>query len=148
MTRILLIDDDVKLTFFSADHEHRRLIAPPRDATGIPIASFPELCDLKAIVVSSRSKSRDWLDLFVLERDYQYGLEEWKRAYDKAGLSTAHFESALRRICNGALSPNDEGFEALIDNPPTVEVIAAHFSRLRSAYEVDLARKTLENGKT
>lgn len=136
-----LVDDSVKLTFFTADFHHKNLLGSSGGREGFGIASLAQLCDLKAIVAASRSKSRDWLDLYLLERDHGYGLKAWKQAYDRAALTDAHFETALDRICRGTVPPGDEGFDALLPDPPSLEDIAGHFRRLRRDYEVETARR-------
>lgn len=140
-----IVDESVKLTFFTAEPKHAKLLEPSRSKKsprkGIKIASLHELCQLKAIVTASRSKSRDWLDLFILERDHQFGVAEWKHAFDQAGMSNMEFEVALNRMCNGALSEDDEGFDTLLENPPRVDEIQTQFRNLRKNYEVALAKQ-------
>lgn len=145
-TQNLLIDGEVKLTFFTADSHHVNLLkdSPPADS-GFRIGTLEELSQLKAVVASSRSKSRDWIDLFLLDQHYSFGLRAWKKAYDKAGLTNAHFENALNRICSGIVREDDEGFAALIPNPPSISVISDHFRKLRTQYEISLAKKLLGN---
>jgi hypothetical protein len=138
-----MIDNDVKVTFFAGEAHHKRILVEPGSTEGFRVGSFAELCQLKAVVASSRSRSRDWLDLFILERDYNFGLAQWKEAYDKAGLSEWHFENALKRICAGRVTPYDEGFKALMQNPPSVEEIATRFRALRASYEIDQAKSEL-----
>ena len=76
-----IVDDVVKLTFFSAEPEHERLMAQNQSErkaeSGFNIDPLEELSRLKAPVTASRSKSRDWLDLFILERDHQFGVARW-----------------------------------------------------------------------
>lgn len=144
-TRTLLIDREVKLTFFTADSHHINLLkGSPRSGSGFGIASLEELSQLKAVVAASRSKSRDWIDLFLLERNHSFGLEEWKKAYEKAGLTNAHFENALNRICSGIVREDDEGFATLLPDPPSVSTISAHFRKLRMQYETRLAGEALK----
>ena len=130
-----LIDGRVKVTFFTADDHHKRLLNDVGSSNGFRVASLKEVADLKAIVSTSRSKSRDWLDLLVLERDHNFGLREWKDAYDRAGLTPWHFENALKRICSGTPSQDDEGFQTLLSNPPSIQEIAARFRLLQENYE-------------
>jgi len=142
-TQNLLVDGVVKLTFFTADAHHENLLKENEDkgGEGFRIASLNELSQLKAIVVASRAKSRDWVDLFLLERDHQFGLQQWKEAYDKAGYTDVHFEMALKRICDGKIRDDDEGYSALMPDPPSVEKIALRFKELQKAYEVSSATK-------
>lgn len=150
-----IVDDAVKLTFFSAEPPHAKLLTQtqPRQRTvsGFEIASLKELCQLKATVTASRSKSRDWLDLFTLERDHQFGMAQWKEAFDRAGLTPMHFEIALNRMCDGNTDSRDEGYSALLANPPTIEEMQAKFRELRREYESNLARllvtKRTDSGK-
>jgi hypothetical protein len=145
-TQNFLIDGEVKLTFFTADSHHTNLLKDsPLQDTGFRIASLEELSQLKAVVATSRSKSRDWIDLFLLEQNYSFGLREWETAYNKAGLTKAHFENALNRICSGILREDDEGFDALLPNPPSIATIADHFRKLRMQYEISLAKKVLKS---
>ena len=137
----LIIDNTVKVTFFTGEPCHSRLLDKAENENGFRVGSFQELCQLKAIVAAGRSKSRDWLDLFVLETDHQFGLREWKAAYDKAGLTPAHFETALNRICGGKLPGGDEGYTTLMPNPPTLKEITEHFRKLRKVYEMEISRK-------
>jgi len=139
-----LIDGGVKITFFTADDHHKRILVDAMRSDGFRLGSLEELSALKALVACERSKSRDWLDLFILERDYGFGLAQWKNAYDKSGLTSVHFERALDRICQGALSPSDEGFAPLLSDPPSLETIVSHFRALRASYEVGLAKQTLK----
>ena len=139
-----LIDESVKVTFFTADEHHKRVLADPNRDDRFRVGSLDELSALKALVACERSKSRDWVDLFILERDHGFGLAQWKGAYDKAGLTSAHFERALNRICEGARLPTDEGFSALLSNPPSLDAITSHFRALREAYELSLAKQKLQ----
>jgi hypothetical protein len=135
-----LIDGIVKLTFFAGDDHHRKILTQPNESDGFRVGTLLELSQLKALVAASRSTSRDWLDLFVLERDHKFGLAQWKEAYDKAGLTSAHFENALNRICSGILAPDDQGFSSLMGCPPSLGHIASHFQTLRRDYETNIAR--------
>lgn len=139
-----IVDGAVKLTFFCAEPQHAKLLNHSRSEQAteprFKIASFQELCQLKATVTASRSKSRDWLDLYILERDYQFGIADWKKAFDQAGLTPMHFEIALNRMCEGKLNEGDEGFSSLLPNAPTIDVMQAKFKTLRGEYESALAR--------
>jgi hypothetical protein len=139
-----LVDGTVKLTFFSADPPHAKLLtrtqSKQKTGSGFRIASLHELCQLKATVTAGRSKSRDWLDLFILEQEHQFGVAQWKLAFDQAGLTPMHFEIALNRMCVGNLSEGDEGYSTLLPKPPSVEVMQTKFRRLREDYEKSLAR--------
>lgn len=134
------IVDGVKMTFFSAKPPHSKLLTQTQSkqkaVPGFKIASLHELCQLKATVTASRSRSRDWLDLFILERDHQFGVAEWKKGFDQAGLTSMHFEIALNRMCFGKIDEGDEGYSTLLPNPPTIEEMQERFASLRQKYEM------------
>ncbi len=93
-----------------------------------------------------RSTSRDWLDLYLLQRDHGFSLADWRQTYKKAGLTDWDFEHELRRICSGQDRKDDVKFDSLLPNPPLVEEIAAHFRALRADYEIERSRKELGKG--
>ena len=150
-----VIDGATKLTFFSAETPQIKLLTPfpsetpirQEDSRGFKIATLEELCRLKATVTASRSKTRDWLDLFILEQDHQFGVAQWKDAFDQAGLTAGHFELALQRICEGRPDKGDESYSALLPNPPSIEEMQTRFRTLRKTYETSLAKLRL-NKKT
>lgn len=142
--RNYVTDRGVKLTFFAGDASQEKLLKDRlQSEAGFSIASLDDLFALKAMVASTRSSSRDWLDLFLLCRDHGYDLAGWQRVYRQVGLSDAHFENALSRICSGRPSPTDPGFESLLDSPPTIPEIADYFTSLRRDFEVSKARQVL-----
>ncbi len=116
-----------KLTFFAADDHHRKLLDSPLRESGPVVASLEELQNLKAIVCAVRSSSRDWLDLYLLAKNHGFGIEGWRKAFKKAGLTSEHFETALKRIRSGRLPRTDPGFKALMVDPPSVADITAFF---------------------
>lgn len=139
-----IINKRVKLTFFAADSHHRKILsAPVSEEGGFAIASVSEIFALKALVASSRSKSRDWLDLYLLCREHGYTLDQWHAVYQKAGYSEGQFETAMNRICSGRVADPDPGFQSLLPSPPTVKMIAAFFTGRRDEYEKRLAAAVL-----
>jgi hypothetical protein len=146
-----LVGGVVKVTFFTADSHHAGILGGAAAASGDEaakpgIATLEQLSQLKAIVASGRSKSRDWIDLYILEKEHGFGLEQWRQAYEKAGLTDSQLETGLNRICSGVVVADDEGFDALLPNPPAVQEIADHFKKLRREYEAKQARKKLNKG--
>ena len=105
-SRTVKIDGVVSVTFFAADPAHARVLdANQPESIGPRLASVEELCALKALVASSRSTSRDWLDLYLLQRDHGFSLADWRKTYEKAGLKDRDFEDALESHLFGAGSP-------------------------------------------
>lgn len=136
------IDESVKVTFFAGDEPQNRILTAlpaAQNQTSFRVGTLEEISQLKALVTSTRSKSRDWLDLFILDRDHGFGLPQWKAAFETAGLTAAHFESALDRVCSGRVTPEDEGFEMLMERPPNLESITLHFRNIRKNYEKECA---------
>lgn len=129
-----IVGDKCKLTFFSGDPHHQRLLQTPLKPNGPTVASLPELQNLKAVVCASRSNSRDWLDLYLLARNHGFTLKKWEAAFEKAGLPQDHFENALKRVASGALPPTDPGFRPLMANPPTISEITAYFKKWADKY--------------
>jgi len=123
-----IVGNECKVTFFTAEEHHRRLLLSELRTDGPTIASLDELQDLKAVVCASRSNSRDWLDLYILAKQHNFTLEKWKDAFKKSGLVQGQFDTALKRIQSGKLPPTDPGFHSLVPNPPTIEEISNYFS--------------------
>ena len=128
-----IVGKKCKVTFFTAEDHHARLLQSPLNPTRFSIATLEELQDLKATVCSSRSSSRDWLDLFLLEKR-GFGVTEWKRAFEKAGIREK-FQIALDRIKSGKLPPSDPGFQTLFTHPPTIHQITHQLRRIIAEFE-------------
>jgi predicted nucleotidyltransferase component of viral defense system len=138
------IDERINVTFFVAEVEQVRVLQAGSPESIAPrLATLEELCALKALVARSRSTSRDWLDLYILEREHGFSLTEWWRTYEKAGLKDWDFENAVRRICSGHVRQDDATYESLMPSAPSVEEIAAHFRVLRAEYEIEKSREGL-----
>jgi len=132
-----LVNGSVKVTFFCADAALAKILP---NAPGSPcrIATVREIFDSKALVSASRSKSRDWFDLFVLMRDHGFTLDDYADAFVQGGIASQS-ESGLARLCSGVLQSNDEGFEGLIDSPPDIEELADFFRQKRDEFEISRA---------
>jgi hypothetical protein len=136
-----VVNGTVKLTFFTADEALSRLLVDSRDQ----VASLAVLFDSKAILTASRSRSRDWLDLYLLMSRHGFTSQDYLLAFEKAGIP-AHWEYSLNRISSGRLPAHDPGYSHLLASPPSLEEIVAHFSSLRDSIEAEKARKRLSTG--
>ena len=134
-----LVNGAVKVTFFCADAALAKIL-PEDPGSPCRVATVKEIFDSKALVSASRSKSRDWFDLYVLMRDHGFTLHDYADAFARGGVASQS-ESGLARLCSGAPQSNDEGFEGLIDSPPDVEELARYFRQKRDEIEVSLASK-------
>ena len=138
-----LVNGSVKVTFFCADAALAKVL-PDDPETPCRIATVNEIFDSKALVSASRSKSRDWFDLYVLMRDHGFTLQEYAAAFAQGGIAS-QYESGLARLCGGVAQGNDEGYEGLIESPPGIEELTRFFREKRDEYEVTVAaqaRKT------
>ena len=129
-----ILNGTTKLTFFTAEREARLLLDSSRNEGGPRVAEMGELFDLKAIVSAVRSKTRDWLDLFILMRDHGYGITDYAQAFVKAQNVLA-FDIGLNRLCSGIPSASDEGYFSLMENPPELSEITQFFRIQRDLYE-------------
>jgi len=129
-----IVGKTCKVTFFTAENHHANLIQSALNTSGFTIATLGELQDLKAVVCTFRSSSRDWLDLFLLQ-DHGFGVQEWKNAFEKAGLKPDQFANALSRIQSGKLPPSDPGFLTLLASPPTLEQITRNLGQRIAEFE-------------
>ena len=123
-----------KVSLFTAEDYHARLLPSPLSPMGFSIATLEELQDLKATVCASRSSSRDWLDLLLLAKR-GFGVAGWNASFEKAGLGQEKFRNALNRIKSGKLPPSDPGFHTLLKNPPTISEITLQLKGLIQNYE-------------
>lgn len=138
-----LVNERVKLSFFAADEGLSHILSPAADAAPVRVATLDELFGSKALVAAQRSKTRDWFDLFVLMTRHGKTLEDMSAAFQKAGMSL-QFDTALQRLCSGLPSKHDEGYEQLMENPPSLQEMTRFFRAERDAYE---QRQAAERGK-
>lgn len=141
-----VVDGQVKVSFFAPDSAQSKVLRA--DAKPTPrIAELPELFKTKALVSAVRSKTRDWIDLYVLMREHGFNLSDYETAFRDAG-AEGQFETGLARLCSGKPQADDEGFEHLLPNPPTVAELQAFFSGLRDAHEIQAAKAAKERRKS
>ena len=133
-----LVDGKVKVTFFAADAGSEKVMEQTHASTA-RVASLNEIFKLKALVSADRSKTRDWFDIYCLMRNHGFGIKDFCAAFSEAG-EAAKAEIALNRICSGIPSKSDEGFESLVDCPPSVEQMRDFFACERNQFEVTQAK--------
>ena len=85
-----------------------------------------------------RSKTRDWLDLYLLLRNQGFSLCDYRNAFSEAGIES-QFEIAMARLCSGKPERNDEGYLHLLDNAPSLEEMVGYFRGARDRFEVERA---------
>jgi hypothetical protein len=131
----------VKVTFFTAEAPLCKCLKPGSES-GLRIADLPELFKAKALVSARRSKSRDWLDLYLLMKNHGFTLDDYRFAFHEGGIPE-QFETGLQRLCLGVPQKNDEGYAGLLENSPTIQEIASFFQMERDKFEQKEAAKLL-----
>ncbi len=139
-----LLNGKTKLSFFVSDEHTQRLIESKANVSGVRIAGLTELFALKAVLTSQRSKSRDWLDLYLLMRHHGFTIHDYAAAYAKAEMTSA-LETGLTRLCSGTPSSADEGYFSLLKSPPSLEEMATYFRQQRDLYEQHLAAVAIKS---
>lgn len=134
-----IVGERVKLTFLAPDPELRvQLLAAAPDHPRV--ASLEEIFRLKCIASANRSKTRDWLDLYVLLRGGYFQPIDMRAPFKAAG-AIQKFDIAMRRLCSGRPEPGDEGYESLLDRPPSIAQMRDYFMDVRDQIEQEVARR-------
>lgn len=134
----------VKLTLLAPDAELRvqlRAAAPDHPR----VASLEEIFRLKCIACANRSKSRDWLDLYLLLRGGYFQPIDMRAPFEAAG-AIQKFDLAMHRLCSGRPDPGDEGFESLLEHAPSLREMRDYFVHMRNQIEVEAARRANPRG--
>jgi hypothetical protein len=132
-----LVNEMVKVSFFAPDEPLRKILRAGTEKKP-RIATLSELFKAKCLVSAKRSKTRDWLDLFLLMKDHGFTVYDYRAAFDEAGCS-AQLDTGLARLCSGVPQRDDEGYAHLLSNPPSLEEMRAFFERQRDKLEIDTA---------
>lgn len=133
-----IVNDRVKVTVVAPDPEVGVMLRSGQP-DGPRIASLEEIFRLKCIACANRTKTRDWLDMFVLLQRGLFQPLDIYRTYDMAGVP-AKFDIAMGRMCSGKVSLLDEGYESLMPSPPSVAEMQTYFKTVRDEIEVEVAR--------
>lgn len=131
----------VKLSFFAPEAPVLRVLNLPREST-VRIASLAELFKMKCLVSARRSKTRDWLDLYVLMSQHGFSVTDYESAFREAGVES-EADIGLARMCGGNPQKDDEGYVHLLPNAPKLEVMTAFFCDQRQKRERDAAAEAL-----
>lgn len=120
-----LVARTVKATFFCPDPEVVVHLAPSAER-GPRIATLDEIFAMKCLVSADRSKTRDWFDLYTLMHDHGFTAEHFEGVFAKSKVPQK-MEIALNRLSSGRTNMQDEGYDALLANPPTPKAMSAFF---------------------
>ena len=131
--RNFLTPDGVKVSFFAPETGIGKLLSAYAGHPKPVVASVEDIFRMKAIVCASRSKSRDWLDVYVLMREHGFSMGDFEKAFEDFGNPLA-IDIALARMRSGKADLHDEGFAALRSGAPTVGEMAEFFRQASDAY--------------
>ena len=131
-----LVNGKVKVSFFAPDEPLRKIFTTTGEK--IRVATLKESFQAKCLVSAVRSKSRDWLDLFLLMRDHGFSIHDYRAAFVSAGIS-AQCDLGLTRLCSGVPGRDDEGYQHMLANPPTLAEMKAFFISQREKLEIEMA---------
>lgn len=139
-----LVKQQVKVSFFAPEAAMIKLLDGQPERT-VRVATLSELFKTKALVSASRSKTRDWVDLYLLLREHGFTLRDYHNVFEDAGVPVQR-DIGLGRLCSGVPQRDDEGYAHLLPNPPTLEQMKAYFTAQRDKLEVELAAQAARRG--
>jgi len=127
----------VKVPFFAPDETVRKIFSGARESK-VRIAALAEIFKTKCLVSAARSKTRDWLDLYLLMRQHGFTIHDYRRAFVEAGMA-AQCDIGLARLCSGVPQRDDEGFAHLLPRAPSLDEMKAFFIAQRNLLEIETA---------
>ena len=129
----------VKLTLVAPEKEVATLLLPGLDDRP-RLATLQEIFKLKCIACANRTKSRDWLDMYVLLKGNYFKPSDVYAAFEEAGVPMK-FDIAMQRMCRDSIPESDEGYDTLLPDPPTITQMQKYFVELKGRIEEDVALK-------
>lgn len=139
-----LVGETVRLTLVAPESEIRKLLTHDPKSP-VRVATLAEVFRLKCLACADRTKSRDWLDMYVMLERGLFPPYEVYRTFELAG-ATAKFDIAMMRMCDGKLQPTDEGYASLLDSPPSINEMQAFFREMKEQIEVEVTRRRISLG--
>lgn len=133
-----VVGGSVKLTLVAPDAE----VAVHLNAgqAGRPrVASLEEIFRLKCMACANRTKSRDWLDMYLLLRGEHFQPIDIYWTFERAGM-TSKFDIAMSRMTQGTVGQADEGYETLLAKPPSVAEMQNYFGEVFDRVQYDVAK--------
>ena len=128
-------------SFFVPDAALVKVLAVSQER-GVRVATLDELFKSKCLVCALRSKTRDWVDLYMLMRGHGFSMRDFLAAFREAGIED-QCDSALSRLCSGLPQRDDEGYAHLLPNPPSLDEMKTFFKTQRDALEIEVAEEAL-----
>lgn len=139
-----VVNDAVKVTFFVPDMELQALLGAYRDCEIPEVVSVRDAFRSKCIVCADRSKTRDWLDLYVLLTQHGFTAQDFIDAY-RDSRADYKIDLGLARLASGKPDPLDEGYDTLMADPPSLETLTDYFKGFRDEVERTAVRKALSD---
>jgi hypothetical protein len=135
-----LVNQVVKVSFFTLDAPQIKVLSELSGA--VPrVASLVELFKTKCLVSATRSKTRDWLDLYMLLRQHGFSLRDYAATFCEGGIES-QCDLGLSRLCSGMPQRDDEGYAHLLADAPTVKEMQDFFVEERKRWEIETATET------
>ena len=141
-----VVNSTVRISFFVPDSALAKILVKPAEPT-VRVATLEELFKTKCLVSAKRSKTRDWLDLYLLLRDHGFSIRDFQHAFQEAGVPMDCARS-LSRLCSGVPQRDDEGYAHLLPNPPSLEQMKSYFIEQRNFLEIEVAADALRQRQT
>jgi hypothetical protein len=140
-----VVNGSVKVSFFTPDSATLKILHK-QHAPGPRVATLPELFKTKCLVSAVRSKTRDWLDLYLLLHNHGFSLRDFAAVFREADVES-QCSIALSRLCSGQPQRDDEGYSHLLPNPPSLEQMRDFFIAQRNILEVEAAADAAQKRK-
>lgn len=139
------IVDGVKMNIFVANDDLASLVAPSTEPV-VRVATLDELFQTKVLAAANRCASRDWIDLYHLVNHHGFTSSDFFNALTTDAIPNPErkLSQAFQNLCRGIAPAADPGYESLMDNPPSVAVIADYFSAMRDEYEAALTARAIQ----
>jgi len=112
----------------------------------VRVASLAELFKTKCLVSARRSKTRDWVDLYVLMSQHGFSVGDYESAFREAGIES-QADIGLARLCSGTPQRDDEGYVHLLRDAPKLEEMTAFFRAARDERERQAAADGIRERK-
>ncbi|MDR1191762.1 MAG: nucleotidyl transferase AbiEii/AbiGii toxin family protein [Verrucomicrobiales bacterium] len=132
--QVWLVNAKTKISFTTFGAGTVKLLDTPASARNPVVPTVRELFATKAVLVSQRNKTRDWLDLYILLRAHHFTAADFIAAYDKVGKPERGM-AELKKLSTLSAPNKDEGYTALIMPPPTLEDMREFFAKLYADYQ-------------
>jgi hypothetical protein len=139
------VNGAVKVSFFAPEEPLRKVLAARAEGAA-RVATLPELFKTKCLVSAQRSKTRDWLDLFLLMRDHGFSIRDYQASFEEAGV-LSQCDLGLARLAGGVPQRDDEGYAHLLPDAPPLEVMKSFFTEQRDRLEVERAAEAAKRRK-